>query len=87
MSDVKFRRAERNWLSYGDYHSWMIYLRESRRVGQPIFTREDVIRAALPPSTRPVEFIPTEEGFNALVQKVANPPIERQYQRLDPPRP
>jgi hypothetical protein len=80
MSDVKFRRAERNWLSYGDYHSWMIYLRESRRVGQPIFTREDVIRAALPPSTRPVEFIPTEEGFNALVQKAANPPIERQYQ-------
>jgi hypothetical protein len=80
MSDVKFRRAERNWISNDDYQSWVAYLRESRRAGQPIFTREDVIRAVSPPSIRPVKFIPTEDGFHALVQKVWNPPIERQYQ-------
>jgi len=77
MADIKFRIAERNWLNENTKDTWVVYLRESRRIGQPVFTAEDVILASV--NMGPMRFEPTEDGFIASVIQATNPPIERIY--------
>ena len=78
MADTRFRIAERSWLSEGTRDAWVAYLREARRVGNPVFTAQDVIISAI--NMGPMRFKPTEDGFIASVIHATNPPIERIYQ-------
>jgi len=77
MADTRLRAAERDWLAEGTRDTWATYLREARRAGQPVFTAQDVIIAAI--NLGPMSFRHTEDGFIAKVIRATNPPIERIY--------
>jgi hypothetical protein len=88
MSDNKFRIAERRWLSDPSHGSWASYLRESRRIGEPVFTLDGINIAVLGDSSRDPDqnpyfdltsFTPTEDGFIADVERAVHPEIEGAY--------
>jgi hypothetical protein len=38
MADIRYRKAEIQWLSQSTRDTWVAFMRESRLIGQPIFT-------------------------------------------------
>jgi len=87
MSDIRYRLAERNWITEGTYETWVALLRESRRVGQPIFTASGVIQAqggccvnaTCETAGALTNFQFTEDGFTTKVTNAINPQIEQTY--------
>lgn len=86
MTDRKYREAQRAWQTEGDYFSWVNWLRESRRIGQPLFTESLLHRLLMtgcddqeeyPPIEKyQIQYHDTDDGFIVDVNNARNPLIE-----------
>lgn len=86
MTDRRYRIAERAWQTEADYFSWINWLRESRRVGKPLFT-EALLHNLLmvgcqkqeeldPLERYNIQYQDTDDGFVVDVNNARNPLIE-----------
>lgn len=73
MADQRYRFAQRDWLENPNLDSWVRYLQESRRIGNPIFTAKMVETYS---QGELISFQPTVDGFVARVKKALNPALE-----------